>query len=78
MKISARNQIQGTIQSVESGPINAKITLVLDSPPKIVAVVTKEAVEELGLAEGSKACAIIKASSVLLAACDEEKCGCSK
>ncbi|TWU42265.1 TOBE domain-containing protein [Novipirellula artificiosorum] len=76
MKISARNQLQGKISKIEAGPINAKITLTLDSPPTLVAVVTKEAVEELELSEGGQACAIIKASSVLLAACDDAKCGC--
>ena len=77
MKISARNKLQGTITRIEEGPIHAQVTLQLDALPTIVAVVTNDAIEDLGLLVGGKACAVVKASSVLLGTCNEgTACGC--
>jgi molybdopterin-binding protein len=65
MQLSARNQLQGTVRSVETGMITAKVVLDVGGS-QIVAVVTKEAVEELGLREGDQATAVIKATEVML------------
>ena len=67
MKTSARNQFIGTVTSVRSGAVNDEIELTLAGGPRIVAVVTRESTESLGLRTNISAVALIKASSVLLA-----------
>jgi len=67
MKTSARNQFIGTVTSVRSGAVNDEVELSLAGGPRIVAVVTRESIESLGLRTNISAVALIKASSVLLA-----------
>jgi len=67
MQISARNQIQGVVESIELGSVNAKVKLKLKSGHHLVSVITKEAVENLGLKLGDSATAIFKSSTVMLA-----------
>ena len=67
-KISARNCIEGTVCEIKNGAINAEVVLNIANGSKITAVVTEDAVKELALAVGSKAYAIIKASSIILSA----------
>ncbi len=65
MPISARNQIKGTVESVTHG--TAIANMVVDANElRLVASITVEAANELGLAEGSEVTAIIKASDVML------------
>jgi molybdopterin-binding protein len=69
MKISARNQLPGTVTSIdlamEGGPI---VNVVLDvAGHRVVASITVEAVRELRLQAGGKVVAVIKASDVLIA-----------
>jgi molybdopterin-binding protein len=66
MKISARNQLQGTVQSITRGEAIANVVLDV-AGQRLVASITVEAVEELGLAEGSEVIAVVKASDVMLA-----------
>jgi len=66
MKISARNMLGGTVTKVAKGAVNAEVDLTLDGGDKIAAVITNASADRLGLAEGKKAFAIIKASSVIL------------
>ena len=66
MKISARNQFQGTIESVKAGAVNSEVDLVLAGGQKIVAMVTNESAKALNLKQGSAAVALVKASSVLV------------
>jgi molybdopterin-binding protein len=66
MKISARNQLQGTVQSITRGEAIANVVLDV-AGQRLVASITVEAVEELGLAEGSDVIAVVKASDVMLA-----------
>ncbi|HKO27114.1 MAG TPA: TOBE domain-containing protein [Solirubrobacteraceae bacterium] len=66
MKLSARNQLTGTVQSINQGAAIANVVLDV-SGQRLVASVTVEAVQELGLSEGSQVTAIIKASDVILA-----------
>jgi molybdopterin-binding protein len=66
MKISARNQLQGTVQSVTRGEAIANVVLDV-AGQRLVASITVEAVEDLGLSEGSRVTAIVKASDVMLA-----------
>jgi molybdopterin-binding protein len=66
MKISARNQLQGTVQSVTRGEAIANVVLDV-AGQRLVASITVEAVEDLGLSEGSRVTAIVKASDVMIA-----------
>ena len=66
MKISARNQLQGTVTRINRGEAIAKVELDV-AGQRVVASITVEAVEELGLTEGSSVTALIKASDVILA-----------
>jgi len=66
MKISARNQLRGTVTAIKEGAVEAQVTLDVGGQ-EIVSVVTMDAVASLGLAVGSGAVALIKADSVMLA-----------
>jgi molybdate transport system regulatory protein len=66
MKISARNQLQGTITRINRGEAIANVELDV-AGQRVVASITVEAVEDLGLAEGDSVTALIKASDVILA-----------
>jgi molybdopterin-binding protein len=66
MKLSARNQIQGTVTGVVHGEATANVSIDAGGT-RLVASITTEAAKELGLAEGSRVTAVIKASDVILA-----------
>jgi len=66
MKLSARNTLKGTVKKIMLGAVNAEVVIELPGGVQITSIVTKQAVESLGLAEGKSAYAIIKASSVML------------
>ncbi|MBB1608405.1 MULTISPECIES: molybdopterin-binding protein [unclassified Pseudomonas] len=66
IRLSARNCLPGTVKSVADGAVNAEVVLDLGGGSEVVAVVTRDAVAELGLAAGVKATAVIKASHVIL------------
>jgi molybdopterin-binding protein len=64
--MSARNRFQGTVRSVEIDGLLAQVEILVDQPMRVVAIVTRDAVEELGLTEGSPATAIVKSTSVMV------------
>jgi molybdopterin-binding protein len=66
MKLSARNQLSGTVTSIRRGEAIANVVLDV-AGQRLVASITVEAVDELGLAEGSQVTAVIKASDVIIA-----------
>lgn len=66
VKFSARNQLSGTVSSVQKGAVNTEVGIQLPGGASVYAVVTNEAVMELGLKEGVAATALIKASHVIL------------
>ena len=66
MKTSARNQFAGTISAIRAGAINDEIELAIIGGQRIVATVTRESCNELGLVIGAKAFALVKASSIVL------------
>jgi molybdate transport system regulatory protein len=70
MKTSARNQLYGKVSAVQRGTVNDEIAVALPGGQSIVAVVTHESTETLGLVVGAEAVALVKASSVLLVADD--------
>jgi molybdopterin-binding protein len=63
--LSARNRFAGTVKSVEVDGVMALVELEA-GPFRVVAAVTRDAVDELGLAEGVKATATVKATSVMV------------
>lgn len=76
MKISARNQLKGTVSAVSEGAVNGIVTIDLGST-QIKADITMEAIKDLGLKEGMDAVAIVKASNVMFAAGTERVAGIS-
>lgn len=66
IRLSARNCLKGTVESVEAGVVNGEVVIALPGGTKVAAVITKEAVAELGLKPGVAATAVIKASHVVL------------
>jgi molybdopterin-binding protein len=66
VKLSARNQLSGTVSDIRKGEAIANVALDV-AGQRLVASITVEAVDELGLVEGSEVTAVIKASDVILA-----------
>lgn len=66
MKISARNQIAGTIVDVKPGATTTHVRIEIAGGLTVTASITNEAAEELGLKKGMAATAIIKASDVMV------------
>ncbi len=65
MKLSARNQLSGTVRSVELGAVMAEITVDVDGQ-QIVSAITRSSAERLGLAEGKPVTVFVKATEVML------------
>ncbi|MBS0458163.1 MAG: TOBE domain-containing protein [Proteobacteria bacterium] len=70
LKTSARNQYEGTVSTIQRGAVNAEVSLRLDGGDTLVAIITNRSVDDLGLAEGRSAVALVKSSFVVLAAAD--------
>lgn len=70
MRLSARNQLTGSIQSIKEGVVMAEVVVALDGGQEVVSVITMESVQGLGLKVGDKVRAIIKSTEVLIAAED--------
>jgi molybdopterin-binding protein len=69
VKLSARNQLQGTVTEINRGEAIANVALDV-AGQRLVASITVEAVEELGIGPGSEVTVIVKASDVMLAVND--------
>lgn len=67
MKLSARNILKGKVTQVKQGAVNTEVILELPGGAQIVSIITKESAENLGLATGKTAYAVIKASNVMIA-----------
>ena len=65
METSARNQLKGTVVSVSLGAVMAEVTIDVNGAT-VVAAITKESAERLGLAEGNSVVAIVKATDVMI------------
>lgn len=66
MKLSARNQLRGTVRSINRGAAIANVELEV-AGQRVVASVTVEAVDSLEIKEGDEVTAVIKASDVMIA-----------
>jgi len=69
MRLSARNKIDATVTGITRGEATANVTLDA-AGTRLVASITVEAADELGLTDGMRVVAIIKASDVMLAVAD--------
>lgn len=65
MQLSARNNLSGTVTNVELGTVMAKVELDINGQ-KLTSLVSKDAVEELGIKVGENINALIKSTSVML------------
>jgi molybdopterin-binding protein len=65
-RLTARNRLNGTVAEVKVEGLIAQVELVVDEPARLVAIVTADAVEELGLRPGMAATAVVKATSVMV------------
>ena len=74
MKTSARNQFLGKVSAVHRGAVNDEIELDMKGGHKVVATVTHESAENLGLKVGAEAFALVKASSIIVVADSEGAC----
>lgn len=67
MELSACNRLSGTVRWIVQGKVCAQVQLELPGGELITALITSEAVERLGLKEGTAALAVVKSSSVMIA-----------
>lgn len=66
IRLSARNCLEGTVTRVTEGAVNSEVVVQLPGGTEVFSIVTRDAVEELGLAPGVAATAVIKASHIIL------------
>jgi len=66
-KLSARNQLAGTVTDVKPGAVNSEIDIELKGGEKMAATITNDSVTTLGLSKGQAATVVFKAGAVLLA-----------
>ena len=67
MRISARNQLPGTVVAVEKGAVMATVTVRLSGGEEVVAAITRDSVESLQIDVGDEVVAVIKSTSVMVA-----------
>jgi molybdopterin-binding protein len=67
MKISARNVFKGKVAEVRPGRVNTEVIIDVTGGLQVVAMISKDSADHLGLKKGKAAYAIIKASSVMVA-----------
>jgi len=66
MKVSARNALWGVVASITKGAVNSEVVINLKGGSPVTAIITNGAVANLGLKKGMEACAIIKATYVVV------------
>ena len=66
MRLSARNKLKGTVTLVEEGLITAKVKIDLGNGNVLTSIISKEAVEDLGLKIGDAAYGIIKSTEIIV------------
>ena len=64
--LTARNRFRGVVRSVEIDGLLARVEIDVTEPSRVVAIVTRESVEELGLQPGISAAGVVKATSVMV------------
>ena len=66
MRLSARNQLSGTVASIEVGAVMTIVKVDLAGGQQITSSITKDAAEDLGLVVGSPVTAVVKSTEVML------------
>ncbi len=66
MRLSARNQLSGTVAAIDVGSVMTIVKIDLDGGQQVTASVTKDAVEELGLTVRTAVLAVIKSTEVMI------------
>ena len=64
--LSARNRLEGVVREVKSEGLLAQVEIDVTEPARLVAVITRDAAEELGLRSGMPATAVVKATSAMV------------
>ncbi|CAA9892604.1 Molybdenum transport protein ModE [Candidatus Methylobacter favarea] len=67
-RLSARNQLQGTVSRIQKGEVNAEVVIELKGGNSVVATITNESLQALELTTGKPATAVFKAGAVILGA----------
>ena len=67
LKTSARNRLCGILSRCQEGAVNGEAVIALDAGKSVAAIITNESIQSLGLKEGMRACALIKATHIILA-----------
>jgi molybdopterin-binding protein len=65
-QLSARNRFHGTVSEVKVEGLIAQVELLVTEPVRLVAIVTADAIEEIGLKPGAPATAVVKSTSVMV------------
>ncbi len=65
-ELSARNRFRGIVRSVEIDGLLARVEIDVTEPARVVAIITRESVEDLGLKAGMSAAAVVKSTSVMV------------
>jgi len=65
-RMSARNHFRGVVRDVKVEGLLAQIEIDVTEPARVVAIITRDAAEELGLKPGASAAAVVKATSVMV------------
>jgi len=66
MRLSARNQLPGTVVAIDTGAVTTTVKVRLEGGATMTSSITKEAADELGLAEGAAVTVVVKASDVMI------------
>jgi molybdate transport system regulatory protein len=67
MKFSTRNALEGTVQEIKRGSVNADVTVEVGGGLRLSAIITEKSIDSMALKQGDKVTALFKASSVILA-----------
>ena len=66
LTLTARNRFRGVVRSVELDGLLARVEIDVTEPSRVVAIVTRESVEELGLKPGMSAAGVVKSTSMMV------------
>jgi molybdopterin-binding protein len=64
--LSARNRFRGTVREVKLDGLLAQVEMTITEPARLVAIITRDAAEELGLKAGDAATAVVKSTSIMV------------
>jgi molybdopterin-binding protein len=64
--LSARNRFRGTVREVKFDGLLAQVEMTITEPARLVAIITRDAAEELGLKAGQAATAVVKSTSIMV------------